>query len=154
MTLAIRRNRPDLALLASAELERRYANVMRLRPTRAGMQDEDELFCRHWAAINDMAGATAPDWIARHFRCPASEIRWWHLCPEGVEPDRFQHAALQELRRAVIPAVIRHEAAIGPKDKAETLVRARALLALDRALAAPILGPIHFPPANRLKEAA
>lgn len=154
MTLAIRRDRPDLALIARTELERRHAVASRQLRLSQTKPDEAEIFARHWAAINDMAGAEAPNFIARHFRCPPGEIRWWHLCPEDIEVDTFQRQALQELRRATIAAVFRHEAAIGPKDGAETKTRAQGLLALDRELAVPVLGPIHFPPANKLKEAA
>lgn len=143
MTLAIRRDRPDLALMARTELERRHANIMKSRAARADKRDQDEMFCRHWAAINDMAGGTAPDFIARHFRCPAHEIRWWHLCLENVEVDRFQRAALQELRRATEAAILRGN------DPA----RERALRTLDRELAAPLLGPLPFP-AIQMKEAA
>lgn len=154
MTLAIRRDRPDLALIARIELERRHANASRQRRLGATKQDEAEIFARHWAAINDMAGGEAPPFVAMHFRCPANEIRWWHLCPEDVEVHTFQRRALQELRRATEVACIQHQRALGSARQADSLTRAQGLLALDRELAAPVLGPFTFPVPKLLKEAA
>ncbi len=154
MTLAIRRNRPDLALIARTELERRHANASRQRRLGQAKPEEAEIFARHWAAINDMAGGEAPPFVAMHFRCPASEIRWWHLCPENVEVDRFQQAALQELRRATEAECLKEYHARGKADHEQIRDRFWRLKALDSAIAEPVLGPFTFPVPKPLKEAA
>lgn len=136
--------RPDIATLALEELARRRDNARRAIAACSMTVADAERRLTCYAALAAYAGARLPDDIAAQIRGPADDmpVAWWEFVPRGTDPAAFLRTAREELQRATVEAMQRHERA--PTDA--TLTRARNLIALYDALARDALGPLPLAP--------